>query len=406
LSESEIPDTRRTFKVAYFVSHPIQYQAPLLRLLSSDPLLDLTVFFLSSGSTRPYFDSGFSRMVAWDTPLLDGYRSVCLSGCELGSLSFWSPLRTDIWRILKAGRFDAVWVHGYVHNVHVQAMLAAKRYGAKLLVRGESQLALQTGEVGRLGRRLILPKLFRCVDGFLAIGSLNREFYLRNGVPASKIHHVPYTVDNRFFQREAQKASLRRDELRSELRFSASRPVILFVAKLQERKRPLDLLNAYAHMLGQPRTIVRPYLLIAGDGPQRDELTKQIAELMLEDDVRLLGFKNQNELPRLYDLCDVFVLVSEREPWGLVVNEVMNAGKPVILSAEVGCGPDLVREGENGFLVPVGDVKALSARLIEITQDPHRARTMGARSLELISSWGFAQDRCGLLAALRSTPLN
>jgi glycosyltransferase involved in cell wall biosynthesis len=270
-------------------------------------------------------------------------------------------------------------------------MLAAKRYGAKLLVRGESQLALQTGEVGRLGRRLILPKLFRCVDGFLAIGSLNREFYLRNGVPASKIHHVPYTVDNRFFQREAQKAS---------------RPVILFVAKLQERKRPLDLLNAYAHMLGQPRTIVRPYLLIAGDGPQRDELTKQIAELMLEDDVRLLGFKNQNELPRLYDLCDVFVLVSEREPWGLVVNEVMNAGKPVILSAEVGCGPDLVREGENGFLVPVGDVKALSARLIEITQDPHRARTMGARSLELISSWGFAQDRCGLLAALRSTPLN
>ncbi len=82
--------------------------------------------------------------------------------------------------------------------------------------------------------------------------------------------------------------------------------------------------------------------------------------------MRVTGFVNQSQLPRYYDLCDVFVLPSERDRWGLAVNEVMNAGKAVIVTDQVGCAPDLIREGENGFVVPVGDAPSLASSMLRL----------------------------------------
>jgi glycosyltransferase involved in cell wall biosynthesis len=141
---------------------------------------------------------------------------------------------------------------------------------------------------------------------------------------------------------------------------------------------------------------------MVGDGELRPKLEARVRELGWSS-VRLPGFKNQTELPRYYDLCDVFVLPSEREPWGLVINEVMNAGKPVIVSDRVGAGPDLVRDGQNGFVVPVGDIDALADRLDVLTRSPETALKMGAKSRERIASWDFEADLRGLLAALEAT---
>ena len=120
------------------------------------------------------------------------------------------------------------------------------------------------------------------------------------------------------------------------------------------------------------------------------------------DSIRFIGFRNQSELPALYDLCDVFVLPSEHEPWGLVVNEAMNAGKPVIVSDRVGAGPDLVEDGVNGFVYPARDVAALADRLRRLIDSPEHRAAMGARALEKVARYGFAADREGLLAALDS----
>src|SRR5208282_179819 len=110
-------------------------------------------------------------------------------------------------------------------------------------------------------------------------------------------------------------------------------------------------------------------------------------------DVHFLGFKNQGELPAFYDLCDVFVLPSHFEPWGLVVNEVMNAARPVIVSDRVGAAPDLVSDGVNGFIYPNGDVPALASKLRAVLDLPQIKREcMGRKSLERIGDFSFEAD--------------
>ena len=101
-----------------------------------------------------------------------------------------------------------------------------------------------------------------------------------------------------------------------------------------------------------------------------------------------------------YDLCDVFVLPSVQEPWGLVINEVMNAARAVIVSDQVGCGPDLVRHGENGFIFKAGDVDDLKLALHETLANKDRCISMGQTSARIISDWSFEEDIVGLSNAL------
>jgi glycosyltransferase involved in cell wall biosynthesis len=116
--------------------------------------------------------------------------------------------------------------------------------------------------------------------------------------------------------------------------------------------------------------------------------------------IKFLGFRNQTELPGYYDLCDVLVLPSAFEPWGLVINEVMNAGRAVVVSDQVGCGPDLVRKGENGYVFQAGDIAGLRQALVNLLSDPQKCRALGQKSLEIIATWGLEQDVAGLKLAL------
>jgi glycosyltransferase involved in cell wall biosynthesis len=143
-------------------------------------------------------------------------------------------------------------------------------------------------------------------------------------------------------------------------------------------------------------------LLFVGDGAERESLERRARQTGWSS-IKFLGFKNQTQLPPYYDLCDVFVLVSEYEPWGLVINEVLNAGKPVIVSDQMGSARDLVRDGENGFVILDGDIGALTDRLGILTRDPASAGEMGVRGLARVSQWNFESDAAGLIAALRST---
>jgi glycosyltransferase involved in cell wall biosynthesis len=142
---------------------------------------------------------------------------------------------------------------------------------------------------------------------------------------------------------------------------------------------------------------LRPYLLIVGDGDERQRLEQQAAGL---PDVRFLGFRNQTELPRYFDLCDVFVLPSRHEPWGLVVNEAMNAARAVVVSDDVGCQEDLIIEGKTGAVFPVGDVRGLAAALARTLAEPGTAARMGAAGREHIQRFSFEQDVAGLRQAL------
>jgi glycosyltransferase involved in cell wall biosynthesis len=385
------------YRVACLVSHPIQYQAPLFRYLEARPGIDLTVFFLSDLSVHAYRDSGFGVDVKWDVPLLDGYQHEFLP--RVGSwsgLSFWRPWTFGLRARLRRGRFDALWVHGYAHRGCLAGIAAAKSLNIPVLLRGESNLLSETDDALKLGvKRIAMPALLRTCDAVLAIGRLNREYYLHYGVEPRRIFPMPYAVDNEFFRTAAERARPHRERLRAELGLKPGRPVILFASKMQPHKRATDLLEAYASL--SPGA----HLVFAGDGEERTNLERRARELK-SDSIRFIGFRNQSELPALYDLCDVFVLPSEHEPWGLVVNEAMNAGKPVIVSDRVGAGPDLVEDGINGCVYPVRDISALTDCLRRLIDSPEHRAAMGARALEKVSRVDFAADRDGLLSALNS----
>lgn len=399
--ETAAPSVGRRWRLAYLVSHPIQYQAPLLRLIAAQPDIDLTVFFQSEGALHGSLDPGFGQVVRWDVPLLEGYRSEFLP--SLGPRSAERSFSYGIVGRLRRGGFDALWVHGYAPAFNWQAMLAAKAMGLKIFVRDEATASsIKRSPARRLAKRLFFRVLAGVADGFLAIGSANRDYYLAQGIAASRIFSVPYCVDNNFFAARAAASSARREALRSELGLELGRPVILFGSKFQPRKRPLDLLRAYARLVAAATAYAPPYLLYAGDGELRAALEAEAAREGLAG-VRFLGFRNQTELPAFYDLCDVFVLPSANEPWGLVVNEVMAAARPVVVTDEVGCAPDLVRPGVNGFTVAVGDVAALAAALGQILASPERVRAMGAASRDIIGRWSFREDVEGLREALRAT---
>jgi glycosyltransferase involved in cell wall biosynthesis len=219
------------------------------------------------------------------------------------------------------------------------------------------------------------------------------------------VFSIPYAVDNAFFQERCSAASATREELRQQLGLEANRPVLLFASKLLARKCCIDLVDAYLELAKRLRVEdglrLLPYLLIVGEGEQRPQIEARLQQASAEDreGVVMLGFRNQSELPRFYDLCDVFVLPSIHEPWGLVVNEAMNAGKAIVVSDQVGCQPDLVEDGDNGVVFPARNVDALVGTLASVLADAIVYRKMGERSLERIQAFSFDANVRGLMQA-------
>jgi glycosyltransferase involved in cell wall biosynthesis len=160
-------------------------------------------------------------------------------------------------------------------------------------------------------------------------------------------------------------------------------------------------LEAYLHLANSGTIQPLPYLLIVGDGEQRANLEARAKDAD-PDNIRFLGFRNQSELPRFYDLCNVFVLASVDEPWGLAINEVMNAGRPVIVSDEVGCQKDLVQNGVNGCVIHAGDIDGLAQALRMVLADKSTSQAMGAESLRIIDNYNFEQNVSGLRQALHA----
>jgi glycosyltransferase involved in cell wall biosynthesis len=395
--------TSRRVRVAYLVSHPIQYQAPLLRRIAQEPEIDLTVFFGSDFSLRNYADKGFGINVKWDVPLVEGYRHEFLPALrDNATVSPFAPISHGILSRLRgrngAPPFDLLWVHGYASVNALHGILSANALGIPVLLRAESTLIDRPRSHGKLiGKEIFFRILRRFIAGVAPIGKRNAAYwqhYLGADFPAWE---MPYAVDNTYFQARSKEATSGRAALQAELNLDPARPVILFASKLQQRKRCIDLLEAYLQMLTQPGP--RPYLVIVGDGEERAALEARAAGSGV-DSIRFCGFRNQSELPRFFDLATVFVLPSRHEPWGLIVNEAMNAARPVILSNDVGCQPDLVTDGVEGFVFPVGNVQALAAALGRIFEDPAAAPRMGLRALERVRHCSFEADVQGLRAAL------
>ena len=372
------------YRVCYLVSHPIQYQAPLLRRIAEIPYIELTVVFETLVTASAYHDDGFGRQVEWDLPLTEGYAHQIASSNKA------------IENLLKTS--DVLWVHGWDSNLRRKTLSIASKARIPTLMRGENTLiAMPKGSGLRsFFKRYYLKRIFRCCSGFLCIGTDNRNYYKSYGIDTARLFSMPYSVDNEYFNMQAMAAASRREEFRQSLGLQPNRPIILFAGKLLKRKHPLSLFKAWKQL--DHKTTRYPYLIYVGDGRERAELETLSAS---EKSLKILGFRNQSELPAFYDLADVFVLPSKQEPWGLSINEAMACNTAVITSDQCGCSSDLVDES-CGIIFPAGNVDALTSALSGILSQPGRAEKMGEAAWVKVSQWSFDQSIEGLTTAIKA----
>ncbi len=374
-----------TIRLLYLVSHPIQYQAPLLRRIAAAEDIDLTVSFASNGMTGPHWDPGFRSKIEWNVPLTEGYN--------------WRIDRAAAHLARAVADSDVVWLHGWNGWRMWRALATARRLGVPVLMRSENTVDAEPDGPGPRGmaKRAYLRWIFARSAAFLCIGAANRAYYLAHGVDPDRLFSMPYVVDNDFFRTRAAAAAASREALRVRIGLDPGRLVILFAGKLQRRKNPLVLLEAFRRL--DHARLNRPGLIFVGDGEQRAEVERAATT---DGDVRFLGFRDQTELPALYELADVFVLASHGEPWGLAINEAMNAGTAVIASDQCGAARDLIDE-TCGAVVAPGDAESLTRALTHVLSDPDRCRAMGSAAAARIAAWNFDADLDGLRAALASS---
>jgi glycosyltransferase involved in cell wall biosynthesis len=360
-------------------SHPVQYYAPLFRALAAQ--MDLTVFYAHRATPTDQARAGFGVGFNWDVDLLSGYAYEFLQNvAHTPGLDHFTGVDTpEIGRRLRAVRFDAVLLMGWRLKCFHQALWAAKRLRIPVLVRGDSHLDTPRAAWKRWAKEMIYPIFLRRFDGALVVGERNRAYWRHYGYPESRMFDVPHCVDNDWF---AVRATLvARAELRARLGVELGTSLVLFAGKLVPVKRPIDMLEAVSlvRAAGVPIEV-----LIAGTGPM--EMDMQTRARALDLPLHTLGFCNQTEMPAVYAAADILVLPSKSETWGLVVNEALACGRPILVSNAVGCAPDMAAHLGERVVFPMGDIGALATSLRQVIANPFdRARieaTAAAFSIE------------------------
>jgi glycosyltransferase involved in cell wall biosynthesis len=247
-------------------------------------------------------------------------------------------------------------------------------------------------------KRAVVPRLLRGAAGVLVVGTLARESAVSRGARPDRIDVFANTVDVDAFAARAAELSARRGDLRDELGLAAEDIAVLSVGRLAPEKRHDDLLRAVARTR-DPRLVA----VLAGAGPERERLDRLAAELGAR--VVLTGDLPWERVIEAYVAADLFALLSDRETWGVVVNEAAACGLPLVLSDRVGAAADLLRDGENGALVPVGDVTATAAALVRLAGDADARAAAGARSRELVAGWGYDASVAAFVKTVRAAAL-
>jgi glycosyltransferase involved in cell wall biosynthesis len=379
-------------------SHPVQYSAPMFRRLTQYLQFEIQVAFCNMQGAESQLDPGFGIDVKWDVPLLEGYAWVSLPNRSPvpKSNSFFGLVNPTIWRLISRGKFDAVVLYtGYLCATFWIAIAAAKWNRIPVLFGTDAhELAPRDHKVWKLWvKRRLWPRLFGLADVVLAPSSGTVALMRSLGIPEDRIALTPYCVDNDWWIEQSAKVDRRAVRARWDVPDDAV--AILFCAKLQPWKRPQDLLRAFAQLADR-----NSYLVFAGEGPLRSALESEARSLGIASKVRFLGFVNQSRLPETYTASDIFVLPSEHEPFGVVVNEAMLCQCPVIVSDRVGAGFDLVHDGETGFVFAVGDMIGLAAALRRAMSDRNRLRQMGEASRRRMANWSPADNIAGFVEAV------
>ena len=236
--------------------------------------------------------------------------------------------------------------------------------------------------------------------GAALVGGLPQsEYVCQLGLSGDRVFTGYNAVDNAYFAAGAAAARVDEQRLRQELDLPPR--YFLTVARFIEKKNLSRLVQAYRQYRDlQMDTGADCWsLIILGDGEGAGALRAQVTELSLEDSVLLPGFKQYDQLPVYFGLAGCFVLASTVEQWGLVVNEAMASGLPVLVSDRAGCARDLVHGGQNGFTFSPTDCAELAKLMRTVTTDVLLHQRLSEASRVMIEGYSVDQFAAGLVAA-------
>lgn len=357
-------------KIAFVTNLCSHYRVKTFETLAS--LENVDYFFFSAGNEW-YWDHthGISH---------GRFRHVYLRGVQIGKtrIAFTLPAR------LMAGKYDL-----YLKCINGKFALPVTYFIARL--RGKP-FVLWTGIWMRLQtplHRLLWPftrHVYRHADAIVTYGEHVKRYLISEGVPAERIFPAHHAVDNAAYDRVVPAAE--QQALRAQLNLQPDHQVVLFVGRLVPVKGLDDLLRAFAQ-LDAPNAV----LVLVGHGPLETHLAELAAELGISDRVRFAGYVPTSQTTAYYAIASVLALpsvttASERETWGLVVNEAFNQGLPVVASDAVGAAAGgLVLDGHTGFVVPERDITTLRDRLQAVLRDPDLRQRLSHGARERIAQW-------------------
>jgi glycosyltransferase involved in cell wall biosynthesis len=378
-------------------SHPVQYHVPFFRALIAEGV-DITVGYYHQGTAgRMGHDDGFGIDIMWDIDMLEGYPSQIFykktANFGLSEQIRLAP-RIIIWS-LQNPKTPLLLMGWFAELIWVIWMLRIISH-APTLVMSETTQASFNATPKPAWRTSLLRWLLKHTTANLYIGERNRAFLREMGVAEKQIYHVPYSIDNKRFAAEAKRLLTDRQYLCQQYSLDPHLPTFLFSGKLIHKKRPVQILEAYrcTGLADQAQ------LLYVGEGELRLELEQRIRELDLKH-VHLIGFLNQTQMPLAYVLGEVLCLISDpTETWGLVVNEALACGRPVIVADTVGCSPDLVNP-ENGWITPLDEHSTLTKTMLLAFKHHEDWVKMGEIGRKKVAQNTFSAMAGGVITALQ-----
>ena len=362
------------------------YRIPVFNALAKRPEIDLHVIFLAETDSSMRQWQVYSSEIRFSYEVLQSWRR------RLGKLNV--LVNSNVAEALREAHPDVILCGGYNYLASWQAVHWAKKNRVAFLLWCESTAS------DRRNRHQLVERLktsfLRSCDGFVVPGKSALE-YLQQMTDGSRIIVVaPNAVDIQLFAIGNELALAAQCRLRGALGLPAR--YFLFVGRLVKAKGVLDLLDAYSGLSPELRAGVG--LVFVGDGPLRADL-EVMARSVFPGSVHFPGFIHRDELPSYYSLAECLVLPTHSDTWGMVVNEAMACGLPVICASVAGCAADLVKS--NGRIVASGDVLGLREAMLEIASDPGLRKYMSEQSRILIRNYSPKCCADGIAEAVLTT---
>jgi glycosyltransferase involved in cell wall biosynthesis len=361
------------------------YRIPLFNTLARDMAVELHVIFLAETDPQLRQWHVHKEQIAFSYQVLASWRKR-IGHCNL-------LLNRGLAPALAAAKPDVIICGGYNYIASWQALLWTRIHNVPFLLWSESnQQDLRGGHA--LVEFFKAEFLQRC-SGFLVPGVSARDYLHAHKIKSEIIFIAPNAVDNDFFAGAAGVARQNAIQIRKDLNLPDR--YLLFAGRLVPAKGVFDLLSAYARLDSSARQSVG--LVFVGDGVARRALEAQ-AGAISPGMIRFCGFVQQEHLATYYALAEMLILPTYTDTWGLVVNEAMACGLPVILSRAAGCARDLISDDGHGLLMDPGDVERLASAMQGFIMQPELGAAAGARNLEHISRYSPVHWSAGIVQAV------